>query len=73
MAKDFWAGPHERGWQVKGAGNSRATSVHETQAEAWATAREHARNNAGEAYLQGRNGQIRERNTYGYDPESSPG
>jgi hypothetical protein len=73
MAKDFWAGPHGRGWQVKGAGNSRATSVHETQAEAWAAARQHAHNNAGEAYLQGRNGQIRERNTYGHDPESTRG
>ena len=27
----------------------------------------------GEAYLTGRNGQIRERNTYGHDPESSEG
>lgn len=73
MAKNFWAGPHARGWQVKGAGNSRATSVHETQAQAWAAAKGHARHNAGEAFLQGRNGQIRERNTYGHDPESSPG
>ena len=26
--------PHELGWAVKGAGNSRATSIHSTQAEA---------------------------------------
>jgi hypothetical protein len=73
MSKDFWAGPHERGWQVKGSGNSRATSVHETQAEAWAAARTHARDKSGEAFLQGRNGRIRERNTYGQDPKSTPG
>ena len=32
--------PHESGWAVKGAGNSRATSVHGTQREAIAAARE---------------------------------
>lgn len=73
MAKDYWAGPHPDGWQVKGAGNSRANSVHSTQDEAWAAARTHARHSGGEAYLQGRNGQIRERNTYGHDPRSSKG
>ena len=31
--------PHEGGWAVKGAGNSRATSVHETQAQAIEAAR----------------------------------
>ena len=73
MAKNYWATSHPEGWQVKGAGNSRATSVHATQAEAWAEAQARARDTLGEAYLTGRNGQIRERNTYGHDPESSKG
>ena len=73
MAKDYWAGPKGGCWQVKGAGNDRATSRHETQAEAWAEARERAKDAGGEAYLQNRQGQIRERNTYGYDPENSKG
>ena len=73
MAKDYWTTRHPDGWQVKGAGNSRATSVHETQAQAWAESRERAKGAGGEAYLQNRHGQIRERNTYGHDPESSRG
>jgi hypothetical protein len=73
MAKDYWAGPHGDQWQVKGEGNSRASSLHSTQAEAWATAKGQASRAGGEAYLQGQNGRIRERNTYGKDPRSSKG
>lgn len=73
MAKDYWATKHANGWQVKGAGNSRATSVHGTQTEAWAEARFRAAEAKGEAYLTGRNGQIRERNTYGHDPSRTKG
>lgn len=73
MAKDYWAGPHKDGWQVKGAGNTRATAVFDTQAEAWADAKSRARDSSGEAYLQNRTGQIRERNTYGFDPSRSKG
>lgn len=73
MAKDYWTTKHPEGWQVKGAGNERASSVHNTQAEAWAESRERAQRSGGEAYLTGRNGKIRERNTYGHDPKSSKG
>lgn len=64
---------HPEGWQVKGAGNERATSVHSTQAEAWSETRARAARTGGEAYLTGRYGQIRERNTYGFDPPKSRG
>lgn len=61
--------PHPGGgWQVKGAGNQRATSVTSTQREAINTAREIANNQGSEMFIHGRNGQIRERNTYGSDP-----
>lgn len=73
MAKDYWTTRHPDGWQVKGAGNERATSVHATQDAAWAESRMRAEAAGGEAYLTGRNGQIRERNTYGHDPRSSKG
>ena len=53
--------PHSDGWAVKGSGAQRATSVHETQAEAIKAAREIARNQASELFVHGRNGQIRER------------
>lgn len=68
MAKDYWATQHSGGWQVKGSGNARASSVHATQEAAWSEARRLARGAGGEALLQGRDGQIRARNTYGKDP-----
>lgn len=61
--------PHPSGgWQVKGAGNSRATRVTQTQAEAKVIATEIGRNQQSEVLVHGRNGQIRERNSYGNDP-----
>ncbi|MGE3147786.1 MAG: DUF2188 domain-containing protein [Pseudorhodoplanes sp.] len=65
--------PHDEGWAVKGAGNSRATSVHQTQHEAIEAARAIAANQHSELFIHGRNGQIRERNTYGDDPFPPPG
>jgi len=68
MAKNYWTTKHESGWQVKAARGSHASSLHDTQAEAWSEARRLARGSGGEALLQGKNGQIRARNTYGKDP-----
>ncbi|WP_166260588.1 DUF2188 domain-containing protein [Marinobacter salicampi] len=58
----------ENGWAVKGAGNSRDTSHHSTQAEAAEAARGIARNQNSEVFIHGRNGRIRERDSYGNDP-----
>lgn len=71
--RDYWATPHKDGWQVKREGTSRATSIHRTQSDAWKETKSRAKVTGGEAYLQNREGQIRERNTYGYDPKSSKG
>jgi hypothetical protein len=60
--------PHDSGWAVKGAGNSKATSVHSTQADAIQQAREIAQNQESEMLIHGQNGKIRERNSYGNDP-----
>ena len=60
--------PHANGWAVQGAGNGRATAVHSTQAEATAHARSIAQNQQSELLIHGRNGQIRERDSYGNDP-----
>ena len=68
MGKNQHVVPHPDGWSVRGAGNSKATSVHGTQAEAIAEARGIAINQQSEMFIHGRNGQIRERNTYGRDP-----
>lgn len=67
MPKNQHVVPTEGGWGVRGAGNERLTSRHETQAEAIAAARKTAINQGSEMLIHGRNGQIRERNTYGPD------
>jgi hypothetical protein len=64
--------PHHGKWAVKGAGNSRATKVHDTQQEAIDTAREIARNQGGELLIHGRNGQIRERDSVGNNDPYPP-
>jgi len=58
----------DNGWAVRGEGNSRDTSHHSTQEEAATAAREIARNQKSEALIHGRNGLIRERDSYGNDP-----
>ena len=60
--------PHPDGWAVRGAGNQRATSVHATQREAFDAGRDIAINNRSELFIHNRQGQIRERNSYGNDP-----
>ena len=60
--------PHSEGWAVRGAGNQRASTVHQTQREAISTARDTAIRQKSEMLVHGRNGQIRERSTYGPDP-----
>lgn len=64
---------HSDGWAVKKSGSSRATKVFETQCEAYCFGREVAMNQNTELFLHGRNGQIRERNSYGNDPRTSKG
>jgi uncharacterized protein (DUF4415 family) len=57
--KDQYVIPHRGGWAVKGAGNERATSVHDTQAEAIDRAREIALHQGGELVVHRPTGQIR--------------
>jgi Uncharacterized protein conserved in bacteria (DUF2188) len=60
--------PHGDEWAVRGAGNSRPTSLHPTQADAIERAREIARNQESELFIHRPNGQIRDRDSYGNDP-----
>ena len=64
--------PHPDGWAVRGEGNSRTTSVHDTQQEAINVAREIARNQGGELLIHGRDGQIRELDSSGYNDPYPP-
>ena len=43
--------PHQDAWAVKGAGNQRATSVHDTQQQAIDAARDIARNQQSELII----------------------
>ena len=65
--------PHPKGWAVKPARGQRATSVHTTQQQAKERAREIALNQGTEMLVHGRNGRIRERNSYGRDPHPPTG
>ena len=53
------------GWAVVGEGNSRDTSVHPTQGQAIQRAREIALNQRSELVIHGRDGKIRDKNSYG--------
>jgi len=74
MGKNVHVTPHHGGgWQVKGAGNSKATVVTCTQKESIERAKEIAQNNQSELFIHNRQGRIRERNTYGQDPNPPKG
>lgn len=69
MGKNQHVTPHpDGGWQVKGAGNSRATARTDTQADAINIGREIARNQQSELFIHRPKGQIRDKDSYGNDP-----
>ena len=69
MGKNQHITPHPNGgWQVKGAGNSKATIITNTQSEAIMIGKEIAKNQGSELFIHNKQGRIRERNSYGNDP-----
>jgi len=60
--------PRNDGWVIRMEGNSRATSMHKTQRDAVESARAIARNQQTELIIHGRDGRIRERDSYESDP-----
>lgn len=60
--------PTKGGWAVKRAGSPKATKVFATQQEAIERGREIAKNQRSELLIHGRDGRIREKNSYGRDP-----
>jgi hypothetical protein len=66
---NYWTSPRRDGtWSVKKVDANRASSIHSTQADAWKETRRLARGEGSEAFLQGKDGKIRARNSYGNDP-----
>jgi hypothetical protein len=63
----------DEGWAVIREGNSRASSIYPTQAEAAQAVREVAHRDRTEILIHGRNGQIRKRDFHEHDPFPPPG
>lgn len=69
MGKNQHVTPHPNGgYQVKGAGNSKATKTFNTQKEAISFGKEIAKNQKSELVIHNQKGRIREKNSYGNDP-----
>jgi hemerythrin superfamily protein len=65
--------PDDKRWQVKREGASRASRVFDTQREAAEFGRTLAKREKVELVIAGRDGKIRQRDSYGNDPVSSKG
>lgn len=68
MGKNQHVLPHPQGWQVKGAGNDKATKVTCTQKQAIDAAKEIAKHQQSELVIHRPNGVIRDKDSYGNDP-----
>lgn len=55
-------------WAVRGEGNSKVTSIHKTQSAAITEARNIGINQRSEVVIHGRDGKIRDKDSYGNDP-----
>lgn len=61
--------PHkDGGWQVKAANAQKATIRTDTQKQAIEIGRQIAKNQNAELFIHGKNGQIREKSSFGNDP-----
>jgi len=64
MSKDYFIGPNKKGWQAKQPGAQKASGIFDTQKEAIRQAKDWSKKSGGgEVTIQGRNGQIRARDT----------
>jgi phage anti-repressor protein len=68
MGKNQHVVPVDGEWGVRGEGNGRLTSLHNTQEDAIDTAREIAINQRSEVVIHRRDGRIRDKDSYGNDP-----
>ncbi len=68
MGKDQHIVPHGDDWAVRGAGNSKVTSIHPTQAAAIEAGRPIAEHQKSELVIHRPDGRIRDKDSYGNDP-----
>lgn len=68
MGKNQHVVPHENKWAVRGEGNSRISSEHIKQSSAIKVAIVKAKKEKSEVVIHGRDGKIRDKDSYGNDP-----
>ena len=68
MAKNRHVVPHNGGWAVRIAGSNRIATTHKTQQAAIQQARSGAIRDKAEVVIHRPNGQIRDKDSYGNDP-----
>lgn len=68
MGKNQHVTPNNGMWQVKGAGNGKATKLFDTQKDAINYGREIAKNQKSELIIHNAKGRIRDCDSYGNDP-----
>ncbi len=68
MGRNQWVVRTGGGWAVRGEGSGQITSKHRTQAAAIDAATSIARGQKSEVVIQGTDGRIRDRESYGNDP-----
>lgn len=60
--------PDSNGWNVIGENNTKATKHTDTQKEAIKVAKDIAKNQKAEVVIHGKDGKIRDKDSYGNDP-----
>ncbi len=70
MGKSQHVVPNSGKWSVVGEGNSKYTCTTDTQKKAIERAREIAQNQQSEVVIHRKNGQIRDKDSYGNDPKN---
>lgn len=68
MGKNQHVTPNGGKWKVIGEGNCKATYITNTQREAIDKAKIISKNQSSELFIHGKDGKIRDRNSYGNDP-----
>ncbi len=68
MKKNQHVVPADGEWGGRGEGNSRLTSIHDTQSDAIDAARDIAINQRSEVVIHRPDGRIRDKDSYGNDP-----
>ncbi|WP_047049187.1 DUF2188 domain-containing protein [Vibrio mexicanus] len=66
--KNQWVVKDGGNWAVRGEGNEKLTSKHDTQASAIKAAKAIAKNQQSEMVIQSKSGKIRAKHSYGNDP-----